>query len=100
MHKVENDHGVVSEPYHIGRAGKLLRDRQGLHAAGAVGAAVLGGRRWGAVASGALLAAGSALTRFGVFDAGDGVVQGPEVRRDPAARAHGRPRRGGRVAAG
>ncbi len=35
-----------------------------------VGAAVLGGRRWGAVASGALLAAGSALTRFGVFDAG------------------------------
>ncbi|SDF65800.1 NrfD/PsrC family molybdoenzyme membrane anchor subunit [Klenkia brasiliensis] len=70
MHKVEHDHGIVSEPFHIGRAGKLLRIAKACTAAGAVGAAVLGGRRWGAVASGALLAAGSALTRFGVFDAG------------------------------
>lgn len=70
MHKVENDHGVVSEPFHIGRAGKLLRAARACTAAGAVGATVVGGRRWGALASGALLAAGSLLTRFGVFDAG------------------------------
>ncbi len=70
MHKVENDHGVVSEPFHIGRAGKLLRAARACTAAGAVGATVVGGKRWGAVASGALLAAGSLLTRFGVFDAG------------------------------
>ncbi|MEI4272838.1 NrfD/PsrC family molybdoenzyme membrane anchor subunit [Klenkia sp. LSe6-5] len=70
MHKVEHDHGIVSEPFHLGRAGTLLRAARACTTAGAVGAAVLGGRRWGAVASGALLAAGSALTRFGVFDAG------------------------------
>ncbi|WP_235494671.1 NrfD/PsrC family molybdoenzyme membrane anchor subunit [Geodermatophilus sp. Leaf369] len=70
MHKVENDHGIVSEPYHIGRAGKLLRIAKACTAAGAVGATVVGGKRWGAVASGTLLAAGSLLTRFGVFDAG------------------------------
>lgn len=70
MHKVEHDHGIVSEPFHIGRAGTLLRLAKACTATGAVGAAVLGGRRWGAVASGVLLAAGSALTRFGVFDAG------------------------------
>jgi formate-dependent nitrite reductase membrane component NrfD len=70
MHKVENDHGIVSEPFHIGRAGTLLRIAKACTAAGAVGATVVGGKRWGAVGSGALLAAGSLLTRFGVFDAG------------------------------
>ena len=43
MHKVEHDHGIVSEPYHIGRAGTLLRIAKACTAAGAVGAAVLGG---------------------------------------------------------
>ncbi|MEI4278314.1 NrfD/PsrC family molybdoenzyme membrane anchor subunit [Klenkia terrae] len=70
MHKVENDHGIVSEPFHIGRAGTTLRIAKACTTAGAIGAAVLGGKRWGAVASGALLATGSLLTRFGVFDAG------------------------------
>ena len=70
MHRVENDHGIVSEPYHEGRAGMLLRAAKACTAAGA-GLTVLAGRsRVGAVASGTLLAAGSLLTRFGVFDAG------------------------------
>jgi DMSO reductase anchor subunit len=70
MHKVENDHGIVSEPYHEGRAGTLLRAAKACTVAGAGLTVVAGRRRPGAVLAGALLAAGSALTRFGVFDAG------------------------------
>ncbi|MFC7328912.1 NrfD/PsrC family molybdoenzyme membrane anchor subunit [Marinactinospora rubrisoli] len=54
-----------------GRAGPLLRAAEALTAAGALGAATLGGRsRWAAALSGAALLAGSAATRFGVFHAG------------------------------
>jgi DMSO reductase anchor subunit len=70
MHRVETDHGIVSEPYHEGRPGALLRVARACTAAGAVLTVVAGRRRLGAVASGALLAAGSLLTRFGVFEAG------------------------------
>src|SRR3954471_20437364 len=35
MHRVEHDHGIVSEPYHVGRAGKLLRAAKACTAAGA-----------------------------------------------------------------
>jgi hypothetical protein len=70
VHQVENDESIVSEPYHHGRAGTFMRAAKTCTAAGA-GLAVLAGRtRVGQVASGTLLAAGSLLTRFGVFDAG------------------------------
>ncbi|MGY1822022.1 NrfD/PsrC family molybdoenzyme membrane anchor subunit [Geodermatophilus sp. SYSU D00079] len=69
-HRVENDHGIVSEPYHEGRPGALLRAAKACTAAGAALTVVAGRRRPGAVASGVLLAAGSLLTRFGVFEAG------------------------------
>jgi hypothetical protein len=68
--RVEHGHGIVDEPYHEGRPATLLRAAKGCAAAGA-GLALLARRsRVAAVASGALLAAGSALTRFGVFEAG------------------------------
>jgi formate-dependent nitrite reductase membrane component NrfD len=77
-HKVENGHGVVSEPYHIGRAGKLLRAAKACTVGGA-GLTVLAGKtRAGAIVGGALLAAGSALTRFGVFDAGMASAKDPK----------------------
>jgi hypothetical protein len=70
MHRVETDHGIVSEPYHEGRAGRFLRAAKACTVGGA-GLTVLAGRtRLGQVLSGVLLAAGSLLTRFGVFDAG------------------------------
>jgi hypothetical protein len=70
VHLVESDDSIVAEPYHIGRAGTLMRAAKACTSTG-LGLAVLGGRtRLGAVASGTLLAAGSLLTRFGVFDAG------------------------------
>jgi len=78
MHKVETDHGIVSEPYHLGRPGKFIQAAKVCTAAGA-GLTVLAGRsRLGAVASGTLLAAGSLLTRFGVFEAGIASTKDPK----------------------
>ncbi|MCO5967737.1 NrfD/PsrC family molybdoenzyme membrane anchor subunit [Actinoallomurus soli] len=62
--------GVVAEAYETGRAGVLIRTAEALTGAGAL-AAVLGRRsRWLSAAAGGALLAGSALTRFGVFEAG------------------------------
>jgi hypothetical protein len=69
-HKVETGHGLVSEPYHLGKAGKLMRAAKACTATGAGLTVVAGRTRLGAIAAGALLATGSALTRFGVFEAG------------------------------
>jgi hypothetical protein len=77
-HKVENGHGIVSEPYHIGRAGTLLRAAKACTVGGAGLTLVAGRTRLGAVASGTLLAAGSLLTRFGVFDAGMASAKDPK----------------------
>jgi hypothetical protein len=78
MHKVENDHGIVSEPYHEGRAGKLMTAAKTCTASGAALTVVAGRTRLGQIASGALLAAGSLLTRFGVFDAGMASAKDPK----------------------
>jgi hypothetical protein len=78
MHKVENDHGIVSEPYHLGRAGKLMKAAKACTASGAALTVLAGRTRVGQVASGTLLAAGSLLTRFGVFDAGMASARDPK----------------------
>jgi formate-dependent nitrite reductase membrane component NrfD len=68
--KVEHGHGIVDEPYHEGRPGALLKAAKACTLGGA-GVGLLARRsRAAAVVSGALLAVGSALTRFGVFEAG------------------------------
>ncbi|MGK5110399.1 MULTISPECIES: NrfD/PsrC family molybdoenzyme membrane anchor subunit [unclassified Geodermatophilus] len=78
VHGVENDESIVAEPYHEGRAGTFMRAAKACSATG-LGLAVLVGRtRAGAVVSGALLAAGSLLTRFGVFDAGMASAKDPK----------------------
>ena len=70
--------GLSAEALHTGRPGKLMRASKLLTAAGALGAALLGGRsRVAAGVSGLMLMAGSACTRFGVFEAGQ------ESARDP-----------------
>jgi hypothetical protein len=78
VHQVENDESIVSEPYHQGRAGKFMRAAKACTASGAGLAVVAGRTRLGAVASGTLLAAGSLLTRFGVFDAGMASARDPK----------------------
>ena len=68
-HRMES-HGLVSEPYAEGRAGKLLKISRALTVGGAA-LAVAGGRnRLLSAVAGAALLAGSACTRFGVFQAG------------------------------
>jgi hypothetical protein len=76
--KMESAMGITAEPLREGRPGRLMRASKVLTTLGAVGAAVLGGRsRTAAAVSGAALLAGSACTRFGVFEAGQ------ESARDP-----------------
>jgi hypothetical protein len=78
VHQVENEESIVSEPYHLGRAGRLMRAAKTCTAAGAGLTVVAGRTRAGQVASGTLLAAGSLLTRFGVFDAGMASARDPK----------------------
>ena len=68
---------VVAEPLHHGRPGRMLRWSERLAVAGAVGTLLGGRRRSVAVASGVCLLAASALTRFGVFDAGIASAKDP-----------------------
>ncbi len=78
VHRVENGFGIVSEPFHVGRAGTLLRAAKACTAAGAALTVVTGRSRAGAVAAGVLLSAGSLLTRFGVFEAGMASARDPK----------------------
>lgn len=92
MHRVEHGHGLASEPYGLGRAGKLLKAAKACTAVGGAGAALLAGRsRSAAAVSGALLALGSVLVRFGVFDAGMISAKDPRYTVEPQrARARAR----------
>ena len=77
-HRMEQSMGLSAEPLHPGRAGTLMKASKALTVAGAVGAALFGGRsRIAAVLSGAALVAGSACTRFAVFEAGQASARDP-----------------------
>ncbi len=74
---------VAAEPLHHGTAGEMLRWAERLAVAGGVGA-VLGGRnRLVAAISGLALMAASALTRFGVFEAGIHSAKDPRYTIEP-----------------
>ncbi len=76
--QMEASMGLAAEALHAGRPGRLMRASKALTAFGAVLAAVAGRRsRTASVVAGASLFAGSACTRFGVFEAGQ------ESARDP-----------------
>jgi hypothetical protein len=74
---MERSMGITAEPLHQGRAGRLMRAAQALTAVGAAGSLLAGRSRTVAAMSGLALLAGSACTRFGVFEAGQ------ESARDP-----------------
>jgi formate-dependent nitrite reductase membrane component NrfD len=77
---------VAAEPLHEGRPGQMLRLSEALAVAGGIGT-LLGGRRRGvAVASGLALVAASALTRFGVFEAGIHSAKDPRYTIEPQKR--------------
>jgi formate-dependent nitrite reductase membrane component NrfD len=78
--------GPEAEPYRAGRSGALMRTGQVLAVAGAA-AAVLGRRNRAVSAlAGAALLAGSAVTRFGVFAAGQASARDPKYTVGPQRR--------------
>jgi hypothetical protein len=68
--------GPLAEPYEQGRAGRLARAAEVLTATGAITALFLGGR--GRALAGAALLAGSAATRFAIFEAGRASAADPK----------------------
>lgn len=81
---MERRMGLPGETLRQGRAGRLLRAAELLSLGGAI-VGGLGGRRWrGAAVVGGLAAlAGSACTRFGIFEAGVASTQDPRYTVQP-----------------
>jgi hypothetical protein len=75
--------GGGAQPYENGRAGTLLKAADALLAAGVAGAVLGGRRRVVAGAAGASLMAASALTRFGIFEAGRASARDPKYTVGP-----------------
>ena len=68
----------LAEPYHQGKSGRILKVAEVLTAAGAAGAALTRRTRVGSALSGVALLAASALTRYGVFEAGLASARDPK----------------------
>ncbi len=82
--RLERRLGMVAETMRTGVAGTRLKAAKALTVAGALGAATLARRsRRAAAASGAMLVAGSALTRFGIFAAGMASARDPRYTVEP-----------------
>lgn len=75
---VEHRLGMVAEPYRQGRAGVMMRTARALTVAGGIGAVVGHRSRLLSAVSGVSLAAGSLLTRWGVFQAGLASAKDPK----------------------
>jgi hypothetical protein len=77
-HRMEQSMGITAEPLHEGKAGRLMRAAKVLTVAGAAGSLLAGRSRTIAALSGTALLAGSACTRFGVFEAGQESAKNPK----------------------
>jgi formate-dependent nitrite reductase membrane component NrfD len=77
---------VAAEPLHEGRSGTMLRLSEALAVAGGIGTLLGGRRRPVAAAAGLALLAASALTRFGVFEAGIHSAKDPRYTIEPQKR--------------
>jgi hypothetical protein len=75
---LEHRLGGVAEPYRQGKSGRLLKAAEILTVAGAAGAALTRRSRIGSALSGVALLAASALTRYGIFEAGMESARQPE----------------------
>ena len=78
--------GPAAEPYQQGRAGTLMQAARSLTAAGAGGRGARPAQPRGAALAGAALMAASALTRFGVFEAGRASARDPKYTVGPQRR--------------
>ena len=77
--RMEAAMGLTAEPLHQGKAGSYMRIAKTLNIIGTAGTVLLGRRsRTASVISGAALMAGSAYTRFGIFEAGQQSARDPK----------------------
>ena len=75
--RMERSMGLTAEPLHHGKAGRLLKAATALTVGGAAGTLLAGRSRTVAVLSGTALMAGSACTRFAIFEAGQASARDP-----------------------
>ena len=75
--RMEQSMGLTAEPLHHGKAGKLIKAATAFTVGGAAGTVLAGRSRTIAVLSGAALMAGSACTRFAIFEAGQASARDP-----------------------
>ena len=78
LRQMERAMGLTAEPLHHGTPGRLMRASHHLTVVGAIGAAVSRRSRLLSALSGAALVAGSACTRFGIFEAGQHSAMDPK----------------------
>jgi hypothetical protein len=79
--------GMIAETLQDGKAGRRLRLAKAFTATGAIGAGLLARRgRPLAITAGAALLAGSAFTRFGLFEAGMASARDPKYTVEPQRR--------------
>jgi hypothetical protein len=76
----------LAEPYHQGKSGKILKAAEILTVAGAAGAALTHRTRIGSALSGLALLTASALTRYGIFEAGLVTARDPKYTVVPQRR--------------
>jgi Polysulphide reductase, NrfD len=97
--RMEQSMGLPAETLHHGKAGTLMRAARAFTLAGAAGSLLAGRNRVVAALAGASLLAGSACTRFGVFEAGQASAKDPKytvvpqrerLERERATQADGR----------
>lgn len=77
-HRMEDRMGIVAETLRSGRPGQLMQASKALTMFGTAASLLARRSRVAAVASGAALAAGSACTRFGIFEAGQASARDPK----------------------
>jgi formate-dependent nitrite reductase membrane component NrfD len=105
---MENQMGIVADAYHEGKAGTFMKLGETLTVGGALLALISGRGRVRRAMAGAALFAGSACTRFGIFEAGMASSENPEhtvapqrerlERREArSVHAYGSPAPGGRA---
>lgn len=99
MHRLERHlkDWELAEPLETGTAGRQLRLARALTVAGGLGTLLAGRSRAVAVASGLALAAASALTRFGIVEAGMVSAKDPRYTVGPQRRRLEQRRRDGTV---
>jgi hypothetical protein len=86
-HLLERRLGLIAETLQDGKAGRRLRLAKAVSAAGGIGAGLLARRsRTAAIVAGATLLAGSAFTRFGLFEAGMASARDPKYTVEPQRR--------------